>query len=234
METIGAFVHSLGGPVVACLLLLSVVACAIILFRLWQRLRHGFGIESVSSQALQHLQNEELKEALLLTRNRRHPRLQSAAATLAVLNQHPQPEDIHLQEIRRLTRTALLPLFSGLRPLEVIATVAPLLGLFGTVLGMIEAFRAMESAGAQVDPSVLSGGIWQALLTTAYGLAVAIPVSLLHSAFERQTEKEVIATQNLMEQLLFLHAQSGAPTLSASAISSHTNPELTLAEQQPS
>ena len=78
METIGAFVHSLGGPVVACLLLLSVVACAIILFRLWQRLRHGFGIESVSSQALQHLQ----KAQQLAPENRL---VKSAARTLHAL-----------------------------------------------------------------------------------------------------------------------------------------------------
>jgi biopolymer transport protein ExbB len=56
-----------------------------------------------------------------------------------------------------------------------------LLGLFGTVLGMVEAFRQLELAGSQVDPAVLSGGIWQALLTTAVGLAVAIPAVLAHN-----------------------------------------------------
>ncbi|MGB1092793.1 MAG: MotA/TolQ/ExbB proton channel family protein, partial [Oceanobacter sp.] len=81
-------------------------------------------------------------------------------------------------------------------------------GLFGTVLGMIEAFKAMEAAGAQVDPSVLSGGIWQALLTTAYGLAVAIPVSLIHSLFERKTETQVQKAQDLVDQLLFHFGQS--------------------------
>lgn len=66
---------------------------------------------------------------------------------------------------------------------------SPLLGLLGTVLGMIEAFRQLASSGSQVDPSVLSGGIWQALLTTAAGLSVAIPVVLLHSWLERRVER---------------------------------------------
>jgi biopolymer transport protein ExbB len=83
----------------------------------------------------------------------------------------------------------LSKLRSYLRPLEIIATLSPLLGLLGTVLGMITAFQQMEGAGNQVDPSVLSGGIWQALLTTAVGLAVAIPVVTLQSWLERKVER---------------------------------------------
>lgn len=66
----------------------------------------------------------------------------------------------------------------GLRYLDNVAQLAPLLGLFGTVLGMIEAFQALQDAGSQVDPSVLAGGIWVALLTTAVGLVVAMPTSV--------------------------------------------------------
>ena len=78
---------------------------------------------------------------------------------------------------------------SHLRPLEVIASLAPLLGLLGTVLGMIEAFRDLEQAGSQVDPAVLSGGIWQALLTTAIGLAVAMPVIVALNWLERAIDR---------------------------------------------
>jgi biopolymer transport protein ExbB len=67
---------------------------------------------------------------------------------------------------------------TGLRALELIAAIAPLLGLLGTVMGMIEAFQTLQSAGAGADPAALAGGIWQALLTTAAGMAVAIPASL--------------------------------------------------------
>ena len=70
------------------------------------------------------------------------------------------------------------------------AQIAPLLGLFGTVLGMIDAFRALQSAGTAVDPTVLAGGIWVALLTTAAGLAVAMPTSLLLTWLESRTARE--------------------------------------------
>jgi biopolymer transport protein ExbB len=56
------------------------------------------------------------------------------------------------------------------------------------VLGMIEAFQRLQAAGSQVDPAILSGGIWQALLTTAVGLTVAIPVVLAHAWLERRVE----------------------------------------------
>jgi len=72
--------------------------------------------------------------------------------------------------------------------LQVIATIAPLLGLLGTVFGMIEAFQQMEMAGKNVDPSVLSGGIWEALLTTAVGLSVAIPIVVFESYFRNIIE----------------------------------------------
>jgi biopolymer transport protein ExbB len=71
----------------------------------------------------------------------------------------------------------------------VIATLSPLLGLFGTVLGMINAFQELEGAGNQVDPGILSGGIWLALMTTAIGLAVAIPSVLAHNWLDRRVER---------------------------------------------
>ncbi len=93
------------------------------------------------------------------------------------------------EEIARQANALMQAFRSLLRPLEMIALLSPLLGLLGTVLGMIEAFQQMEAAGSQVDPSVLSGGIWQALLTTAVGLAVAIPVVIIHGFFERKCER---------------------------------------------
>jgi biopolymer transport protein ExbB len=78
---------------------------------------------------------------------------------------------------------------SGLRPLELIATIAPLLGLLGTVLGMIAAFQALQEAGNRADPATLAGGIWEALLTTAAGMAVAIPASMALTWFESVVDR---------------------------------------------
>ena len=59
-------------------------------------------------------------------------------------------------------------------------------GLFGTVLGMIKAFLNLEKAGSQIDPALLAGGIWEALLTTAFGLAIAIPALAAYHLFENK------------------------------------------------
>jgi biopolymer transport protein ExbB len=64
-----------------------------------------------------------------------------------------------------------------------VASIAPLLGLFGTVLGMIEVFQRLAALGGRADVALLSGGIWVALLTTAFGLLVAIPSLLAHHYF---------------------------------------------------
>ena len=79
------------------------------------------------------------------------------------------------EEVERVAEEQLGQLESGLRGLDSIGTLAPLLGLLGTVLVMIRAFAQLEHAGRAVNPALLSGGIWEALLTTAVGLAVAIP-----------------------------------------------------------
>ena len=88
-----------------------------------------------------------------------------------------------------------------MRLLEVIAGAAPLLGLLGTVLGMIEAFKQLEMAGSQIDPSVLSGGIWQALLTTAAGLIVALPALIAWHHFDRGLENARIAMNALLARI---------------------------------
>lgn len=76
----------------------------------------------------------------------------------------------------------------GLPVLATIANVAPMLGFLGTVIGMIAAFAAIEAAG-QVEPSLVAGGIKVALITTASGLAIAIPVSLAYNFFVTRVDR---------------------------------------------
>lgn len=78
---------------------------------------------------------------------------------------------------------------TSLKGLATIAALAPLLGLLGTVIGMIRAFMVIEGQGASVSPSLLAGGIWEALLTTAAGLTVAIPCLVFHNFFQGRIEQ---------------------------------------------
>lgn len=75
-----------------------------------------------------------------------------------------------------------------IRGLEVIASITPLLGLLGTVIGMVQAFNKVAEHKGIVDPSLLAGGIWEALLTTAAGLSVAIPTMVMFHFFNRRSE----------------------------------------------
>lgn len=95
----------------------------------------------------------------------------------------------------------LQSLRAWLRPLEVIASLAPLLGLFGTVLGMITTFQQLEAAGNQVNPAILSGGLWVALLTTAVGLAVAMPVVVILNWLERQVDHLAHEIENAVTRI---------------------------------
>jgi len=100
----------------------------------------------------------------------------------------------------RAARRELRPLEGGLGMLGLIAMLSPLIGLLGTVVGMIDAFRALSEAGGAVDPGLLSAGIWVALLTTAAGLIVAIPATLAHGWFEgRLTRFADLAEQAIGE-----------------------------------
>mgnify|MGYP000853985258 CR=1 FL=1 len=90
---------------------------------------------------------------------------------------------------RRAIDQALDSLESGLVVLAFIAQAAPLFGLLGTVLGMVDLFASMESAGDKVGASTLASGIWKALITTATGLGIAIPALGLHALFSRRLDR---------------------------------------------
>ncbi|MBC2717530.1 MAG: MotA/TolQ/ExbB proton channel family protein [Desulfobacteraceae bacterium] len=80
-------------------------------------------------------------------------------------------------------------LSSYLQALATIGNIAPLLGLLGTVLGMIKAFMVIQQMGGKVNAAVLAGGIWEAMLTTALGLAVALPTMVAHSYLFARVDK---------------------------------------------
>ena len=80
-------------------------------------------------------------------------------------------------------------LSSYLQALATIGNIAPLLGLLGTVMGMIKAFMVIQQMGGKVNAAVLAGGIWEAMLTTALGLAVALPTMIAHSYLIARVDK---------------------------------------------
>ncbi|MEL6794233.1 MAG: MotA/TolQ/ExbB proton channel family protein, partial [Pseudomonadota bacterium] len=121
-------------------------------------------------------------EALAVVEGRSGVRSRLVAAAIAA--RRDMGEAAAREEVARVAKGLIARARAGLRGLELISTIAPLLGLLGTVLGMIAAFQALQEAGSRADPAALAGGIWEALLTTAAGMAVAIPASAALVWFE--------------------------------------------------
>jgi len=187
----------IGGPVVWVLTVFSIFALSLIFLKFWQLSISNLGAKRKTLKAIDAWNRGKTSEAIdaLNYSSQSLPKM-IGVAMRGMKSQGDTPK--LREELGRLASMEMESLRSYLRPLEVIANLSPLLGLLGTVLGMIVAFQQMEMAGNQVDPSVLSGGIWQALLTTAAGLTVAIPVFMAHSILERKTERIGHDMENLM------------------------------------
>ena len=183
---------NLGGPIVYILLALSIYATAIIFYKL--HIFYGvnfFKSERTARSVKTWLENNH-DDAYESINKINDPESEVISFAMYQLLKHKKltvklESDIR-EEIVRLSDERINYYSSNLNSLQVIATIAPLLGLLGTVFGMIEAFQQMEMAGKNVDPSVLSGGIWEALLTTAVGLSVAIPIVVFESYFRNVVE----------------------------------------------
>lgn len=196
-----------GGPVLLVLLVLSVVGLTIFLLKWWQFTVLKLDSRDAPSRALRLWQENQPDAAVELVSERRQP----VAQVLSVIMRGLRRPDIDVATVReeavRVASAQMENLRSHLRALEIIGTVSPLLGLLGTVLGMIQAFQQLELAGNQVDPAILSGGIWQALLTTAAGLAVAIPAVLAHAWLERKVERCGHCMEDAVTQLFTRNLQ---------------------------
>ncbi len=190
-----------GGPVVYLLIGLSVIVLTITLVKLWQFHLTGVFRKAVSRQAVALYRGGDSQAALALAGECKSIRASLVAKSIrGRMQSDSAPGAIH-EEVMRDAADRLDTLHGHLRILEIIGSMAPLLGLFGTVLGMIDAFQQLENSGNQVDPSILSGGIWLALLTTAVGLAVAMPTVAVLSFFERRLERLAHDLDNLVSQI---------------------------------
>ncbi len=190
-----------GGPVVALLLAISVATLALVIAKIVQFAQLRIADARPVQNGLAAYRAGDRRQALAILNASRNPAAQVAAGAIRELPAAGSRTDLLREEIGRRAAAQIEALRSHLRTIEVVATLSPLLGLFGTVLGMIDAFRAMEAAGSRVDPAVLSGGIWEALLTTAVGLAVAVPSVAAVNHFDRRVEQVTHLMEDAVTQV---------------------------------
>lgn len=186
-----------GGAIMWMLLALSVIALAVVIERAISFARSPVGLA-------------ELERALASSGDQPPaPGGRGGATSLldaASQNWRADAESLRaVLELRAREEVALRE--RGLPSLDVIARVSPLLGLLGTVLGMVDMFRTLSLGGA-VTASAVTGGIWKALFTTVAGLAVAIPVTIAHSLLSSRAARAEHELDRAQGLLLAAHARS--------------------------
>jgi biopolymer transport protein ExbB len=191
-----------GGPFMWPIILCSIVAAAIVLERLWTLQDRRVLPPDLTRRVWQLVEAGQVNDKVILALEQNSPLGKVLAAGLA--HRH-RPREILMERLEDAGRHAVYELERFLNALGTIAGISPLLGLLGTVAGIIKAFNAIN-AGGMGDPRALSGGIAEALLTTAAGLCVAIPALIgyryLRGRVERivlQIEKDAVRLGDALE-----------------------------------
>lgn len=172
-------IFKLGGPVVAVLISVSVVTFAVVLYKVWQFRRARVGQHIAIREALAKWDRDECNAAERTLRTSRSYLAPIVTNALLCVDRKNMPARMEAE-----AETQFVKLERGFRYLDTVAHLAPLIGLFGTVLGIIETFQALPDTGSSAAPSLWTDGIWIALLATAFGLAVAMATSMVLSWFE--------------------------------------------------
>ncbi|VAX07252.1 MotA/TolQ/ExbB proton channel family protein [hydrothermal vent metagenome] len=174
-------------PIVAC----SVFALAVILERVWVLQRRRVMPDNLVDKVWQLHKNDQLSAEQITNIRLSSPLGQILAAGL-INRMHSR--EVMKESIEEVGRQVVHEMERYLNALGTIASVSPLLGLLGTVIGMIEVFAAMVGAGVG-NPAELAGGISKALITTAAGLSVAIPALIAHRYFSGLVERLVVGME---------------------------------------
>ena len=189
----------LGGSLVIVQLTVSVLGLAVVMFKGVQFLGVRDGQISALHKAIDTWEGGDAKKgAEMIKRNSL-----GFARDVEYALKRLRPDNVELvsEELYRRARVFLQPLHDHLPTIEIIYYIAPLLGLLGTVTGIIASFQALEASGAANDAAKLAGGIWEALLCTGVGLSMAIPFAVLHSLLETRLNHIVAGVEDVIARV---------------------------------
>ncbi len=193
------------------LIVLSILSLTLILERLWSITYQIRSLDqSVKDQLLEYLIQKKYDDAASLCRLQSHPAFKVVSAMIEHILNSKQNKAV--KDIKDIATESLLKetrfLEKFIPPLGTISTVAPSLGLLGTVTGMIKSFSAFEQGVSR--STELFGGIDEALVTTAVGLVIAIPALVMYNYFVRRVGRVVDETNILINIVIKLFYKDSA------------------------
>ena len=189
----------LGGKLIIVMLVISVLGLAIVMFKVLQFLQVRDGPMRALHKAIDAWEGGNVKQGQEMIK--RNSLGFATDVEYALKRLRPDNVEVVREELYRRARVFLQPLHDHLPTIEIIYYVAPLLGLLGTVTGIIATFQALETTGGANDAAKLAGGIWEALLCTGVGLSMAIPFAILHSLLETRLSHIVAGIEDIIARV---------------------------------
>ncbi|MCH2169121.1 MAG: MotA/TolQ/ExbB proton channel family protein [Oceanicola sp.] len=180
----------------------SLLALTVAIFKIIQFASMGVGRRKDAETIVDRWLAGDGEGALRLAEKRNSAGVRVLFATLSGLRASPQDRTYVRELAMQSALDELGQMSRSMRGLEAVVQAAPMLGLLGTVVGMIEAFQQLSQSAGAVDPSVLAGGIWTALLTTAVGLAIAIFFYFISTWLEGRIARERATLERLISTVL--------------------------------
>lgn len=197
--------------VFAALAVLSLMAITVAFLKVFQFARLGVGKSRAAQIVLEKWLNHQTTDAMQTTVLGRSVLTRVLHSVFSAIQARPD-EPAFAEELGR--QTAMLEISAmthRMRVLDVVVQAAPMLGLLGTVIGMIDAFSTLASADGVVDQALLAGGIWTALTTTAAGLAIALVTYFVATWLEGRVETERQSIEAVMSAAIHGRIDTAAP-----------------------
>ena len=177
---------------------MSLIAVTVGIFKTIQFRKLGVGHRDAAEDILQSWLSGQPDRAVSAAQSRTSVLARVLQSVFSGLQSKPQ-EPAFAEELGRQSAIVELAQMSDrMRLLDMVVQAAPMLGLLGTVVGMIDAFSVLSASQGAVDPSALAGGIWSALTTTAFGLMIALGAYFIATWLEGRIERE----RNMIEALI--------------------------------
>jgi biopolymer transport protein ExbB len=172
------------------LAIMSIISISVSFYKTFQFGRMGVGKNLAAEKILQDWLGGRADEAFAAAGQRKSVLSRVLQSVFSGLRARPNAPDFAEELGRQAALVELSAMTRRMRVLETVVQAAPMLGLLGTVIGMIDAFATLATADGAVDPTLLAGGIWTALTTTAAGLAIALITYFVATWLEGRIESE--------------------------------------------